>query len=181
MHFKYFVVSYSAMYHSLRPHELQHPRLPCPSLSPGVCSNSCLWSQWCHPKISSSVAHVFSCLQSFPAWRSFPMCWLFPSGDQSIWVCLQHQWIFRFLSPLGLTGLISLQSRGLSRVFPSTTIQKHQFFGSQPCLWSTSHIHTWQLENHSFFNIDLCWQSEALIFKTLSRFVITFLPRTPSS
>ena len=128
---------------------LQHARLPCPSLSPRVCSNSCSLSQWRHPIISSSVFPFSYCHQSFPSSGSFPKSRLFTSGDQSTgaWASTSvlpvniQDW-----SPLGLTGLISLQSKGLSRVFSSTTVQKHKFFGAQPSLWSNSHIHTWLLE-----------------------------------
>ena len=124
----------------------QHTRLPCPSLSPGVCSNSCPLSQWCHPTISSSATCFSSCPQSFPASGSFPVSQLFASGGQSI-----GAWSLASVLPmniqdwfsLGLTGLISLQSKGLSRVFYSTTVQKYQFSGVQPPLWSNSHIHTW--------------------------------------
>ena len=118
----------------------------CPSLSPEVCSNSCPLSQWCHAIISSSVI-PFSCPQSFPALGSFPMSWLFASGGQSIGTLASvlpmniHGWF-----PLGSTGLIFLQSKGLLRMLSSTTIQKHQFFCAQPSLWSSSHIHTWLLE-----------------------------------
>ena len=109
-------------------HRLQHARPPCPSPTPGVYSNSCLLSQWCHPTISSSVIPFSSCLQSFPTSGSFPTSQFFTSGGQSIrvsaWVLpMNIQYWFR----LGLTGLISLLSKGLSRIFSSTTIQKHQF------------------------------------------------------
>ena len=117
---------------TLQPHGLQHARLPCPSLSPRACSNSRPLSWWCYPAISFSVAPFSSCPQSFPASGSFLMSWLFVSSGQNIWS-------FRFsISPsneysgLIFTGLISLQSKGLSRVFSSTTIWKHQFFGPQP-------------------------------------------------
>ena len=131
----------SVMSKTLRPHGLQHTRLPCPSPTPRACSNSCPWSQWCHPTISSSV-FPFSCLQSCPASGSFPMSHFFTSGGQSIGASTSasvlgmniQDW---FLS--GLTGLISLQSKVLSRVFFNTTIQKHQFFGTQVFLWSNSH------------------------------------------
>ena len=134
-----------------RPHGLQHARLPCPSLSPRVCSDSCPLSQWCHPNISSSVIPFSSCLQSFPASGTFPMSQLFAPGSQSIGVSasasasvlpMKIQGWF----PLGLTGWISLLSKGLSRVFSRTTIQRHQFFGAQPSLWSDFHISTWLLE-----------------------------------
>ena len=113
------------------PHELQHPRLPCPSLSPRVCSNSCPLSWWCHPTISSSVAFFSFCFQSFPASGSFPMRQLFPSNGQIIGASISASVLTKNIQgwfPLGLTDLISLQFKGLSRVFSSTTIQKHQFF-----------------------------------------------------
>ena len=126
---------------SLQPHELQHTRLLCPSLSPRVCSNSCPLSQWCHPTISFSVTPFSSCLQSFPS--SFPVSQPFASGGQSTGASasilpMNIQGCF----PLSMTGLISLLSKGLPRVFSSTTIQKHQFFSTQPSLWSNSHICT---------------------------------------
>ena len=132
---------------SLGSHGMQHSRLPHPSLSPGVCSNSCPLSWWCHPNISSSAVPFSSCLQSFPASGSFPMSWLFTSDGQRIEASasvlpMNTQGWF----PLRLTGCISLLSKGLSRVFSNTTAQKHQFFGTQPSLWSNSHIHTWLLE-----------------------------------
>ena len=117
---------------SLRPHELQHTRFPCPSLSPGVCSNSCPLSQWCHPTISSSAVPFSSRLQSFSASGSFQMSQFFPSGGQSIGVLASASVFptnFQDWFPLGCTGWISLQSKELSRVFPNTTVQKHQFFG----------------------------------------------------
>ena len=127
-------------------HGLQHTRPPCPSPTPGVYPNSCLLGQWCHPTISSSVI-PFSCFQSLPASGSFPMSWPFAWGGQSIGASASvlpmsiQGWF-----PLGLTGLISLVSKGPSRVFSSTTAWKHQFFGSQPSLWSNSYIHTRLLE-----------------------------------
>ena len=136
------------MSYSLWPHWLQHARLPCPSPTPRACSNSCPLSQWCHPTISSSVIPFSSCLQSFPESESFRMNWLFTSGGQSIGtsasVLLMHiqDWF-----PLGLTGWISLQSKGLSTVFSNTTVQKHQFFGALTQLWvSSRHLnpHIWR-------------------------------------
>ena len=123
-------------------------RLPSLSPSPGVCSNSCLLSQWCHPTILSSVVPFSSFLQSFQALGSFLMSQLFSSGGQSIEASASasvlpvntEDWF-----PLGLTGMISLQSKRLSRIF-SNTIQKHQFLSAQPSLWSNSHIHTRLLE-----------------------------------
>ena len=135
--------SCSVVSDSLWQHGLQHTRLPCPSLSHGVCSNSCPLSQWCHPTMSCSVIPFSSCLQCFPAERSFPMSQLFTLGGQRIRASASvlpmniQSWF-----SLGLTGLISLLSKGLSRVFSNTTVQKHQFFGAQPSLWSSSHINT---------------------------------------
>ena len=132
----------------LRPHELQHTRTPCPLPTPGVYSNSCPSSWWCHPAISSSVV-PFSCLQSFPASRSFPVSRPFPSGGQSIGLSASASVLPMNMQdwfPLGLTGLSALQSKGLSRVLSSATVQKHQFFSTQPSLCSNSHIYTWLLE-----------------------------------
>ena len=126
--------SHSVMSDSLWPHRLQHARPPCPSPTPGVYSNSCPLSWWCHPAISSSVIHFSSCLQSFPASGSFPRSQLFTSGDQSIGVSASTSVLpmnTQDWAPLGWTGWISLQSKGLSRVFSNTTVQKHQFFGAQ--------------------------------------------------
>ena len=119
--------SRSVMSDSLRPHGLQHTRLPCPSPTPRACSNSCL-SQWCHPTISSSVV-PFSCLQSFPASGSFTMSQFFTSAGQNIGVSASASVLpinIQDWFPLGLTGLIFLQSKGLLRVFSNTTVQKHQ-------------------------------------------------------
>ena len=135
------------MSNSLRPHGRQHTRPPCPSPTPRAYSNSCPLSQWGHPTISSSVVPFSSCLQPFPASGCFPVSRLFTSGGQSIGASASvflmniQNW-----SPLGWTGWISLRSKGLSRVLSNTTVQKHQFFGAQPSLWSDSHIHTWPLE-----------------------------------
>ena len=132
---------------SLWPHELQHPRLTSPSLFPWVCSNSYTLSQWCHPTISSSVVPFSSCPQSFPASGSFPMSQFFILGGQSIGASAPvlpiniQDWF-----PLGLTDLISLLSRGPSRIFSNTAVWKHQFFGPQPSLWPNSHMPTWILE-----------------------------------
>ena len=132
---------------SLWPHGLQHTRFPCPSLSPGVCSNSHPLNQWCYLTISSSVALFSSCPQSFPASGYFPMSRLFPSGGQSIGALpLVLPMPIQDWFPLGLTGWIFLLSKGLSRVFSSTTVWKHQFFGTQPSLLSYSHILTRLLE-----------------------------------
>ena len=133
----------------LRPHGLQHIKLPCPSPSPGACSNSCPLSQWCHPTISSFVVPFSSCLQSSRASESFPMIWLFISGGQSIGASALASVIPRNIQgwfSQGLTSLICWLSKGLSRVFSNTTVQKHQFFSAQPSSQSNSHIHTWLLE-----------------------------------
>ena len=135
--------------YSLWPHGLQHARLPCPSSIPEACSNSCPSSRWCHPAISSSVIPFSSCLQSFPTAGSFPVSQFFASDGQSIGASASasvppmniQDWF-----PLGWTGWISLLSKGLSRIFSNTTVQKHQFFGTQLSLWSNSHIRTWLLE-----------------------------------
>ena len=137
---------------SLQSHESWHARPPCPSPTPGVHSDSRPSSPWCHPAISSSVI-PFSCLQSLPASESFPMSQLFAWGGQSIGVSALPSFLpkkSQGLSPLGWTSWISLQSKGLSRVFSNTTVQKHQFFRTQPSLWSNSHIYTWLWKNHSF-------------------------------
>ena len=136
------------MSHFFSPHELQHARLPCPSLSSWVWSNSCPLSHWCHTTISSSVT-PFSSPQSSSASGSFPMSRLFASSSQSIGVSASASILPMNIQdwfPLGLTGLISLNSKGLSRAFSNTTIQKHQFFSAQHSLWSNSLIHTWLLE-----------------------------------
>ena len=134
---------------TLRSRESQHGRPPCPSPTPGACPNSCPLSQWCHPAISSSVVPFSSCPQSLPTSGSFPMSQLFSWGDQSIDVSASASVLpmnTQDWSPLGWTGWISLQSKGLSRVFSNTTVQKHQFFSAQLSSQSHSHIHTWPLE-----------------------------------
>ena len=126
--------SRSVMSNSLWPQGLQHARLPCLSPTPRACSNSCPLNEWCHPTISSSVIAFSSCLQSFPASGSFPMSQFFASGGQSIGVSTSASVLpvnIQDWSPLGWTGWISLQSKGLSRVFSNTTVQKHQFFTVQ--------------------------------------------------
>ena len=141
--------SHSVMFAFLWLHESQHARPPCPSPTHGVHSNSRPSSQWCHPAISSSVNPFSSCPQSFPASGSFPMSQLFTSGGQSIRVSVSTSVLpmnTQDWSPLGWTGWISLQSKGLSRVFANTTVQKHQFFGTQLSSQSNSHIHTWPQE-----------------------------------
>ena len=142
--------SHSVMSDSLRPHEPQHARPSCPSPTPGVHPNPCPLSWWCHPTVSPSVVPFSSCLQSFPASGSF-LSWHFTSGGQNIEASASVLPMnIQYWFPLGLTGLISLKSKGLSRVFSNTKVQKHQFFSAQPSLWSIS-LHpymTWK--NHSF-------------------------------
>ena len=176
--------SRSVMSDSLRSHGLQHARLPCPPPISGVYPNSCPLSWGCHPTISSSVIPFSSCLQSFPASRSFPKSWLFASGGQNVGASASvlpmniQDWF-----PLGWTGWIPLQSEGLSRVFSNTTLQKHQFFSTQLSSQSNSHIHTWPLEKSlpgriialtRWIFID---KVMSLLFNMLSRLVITNLPR----
>ena len=141
--------SRSVMSDSLQPHESQHARPSCPSPTPGVYPNPCPLSRWCHPVILSSVVPFSSCPQSFPALGSFPMCQLFAWGGQSIGVSASTSVLpmnTQDWSPLGWTSWISLQFKRLSRVFSNTTVQKHQFFSTQPSLPSNSHIHTCLLE-----------------------------------
>ena len=141
--------SHSVVSDSLRPHESQQARPPCPSPTPGVHSDSRSSSQWCHPAISSSVVPFSSCPQSLPASESFPMSQLFVWGGQSIGVSASTSVLpmnTQDWSPLGWTGWISLKPKGLSRVFSNTTVQKPQFFSAQPSSQSKSHIHTWPLE-----------------------------------
>ena len=163
---------------SLQPHGLQHTRLPCPSLSTWVCSNSCLLSQWCHPTISSSVVPFSSCLQSFTASGSFTMSQFFASGGQSIRASASasvlpvniQDWFL-----LGWTGCISLQSKVLSRVFSSTTVQKHQFFSIQPSLWfQLTQPYTTTGKTTALTRLSFVSKVMSLLFNTLSRFVLAF-------
>ena len=131
------------------PMDCSTPVLPVLHHLPELAQNSCPSSQWCHPTISSSVVPFSSCPQSFPASGSFPRTRLFTSGGQSIGASASASIVPMTIQgrfPLGLTSLISLLVKGLSRVFSSPTVQKHQFFGAQPSLWFNSHIHTWLLE-----------------------------------
>ena len=137
--------SCSIVSNSLWPHGLQHARLPCPSPSPEACSNSSALSQGHHLIIQSFVVPFSFCFQSFPASGSFLMIWLFPLGGQSIGASASASGLLMNIQdcfPLGLTDLISLQSKGISRVFFNTTVQRHQFFGAHPSLCSSSHIHS---------------------------------------
>ena len=141
--------SHSVLSDSLRPHESQHARPLCPSPTPGVHPNLSESSQWWHPAISSSIVPFSSCPQCLPASGSFPMSQLFAWGGESIGVSASTSVLSmntQDWSPLGWTGWISLQSKGLSRVFSNTTVQKHQFFGVQLSSQSNSHIHTWPQE-----------------------------------
>ena len=154
--------SCSVMSNSLQSHGLQHTRPPCPSPTPRAYSNSCSSSWWCHPTISSSVVPISSRLQFFSASGSFPVSQFFTWGGQSIGVSASapelpmniQDWF-----PLGLTGWISLQSKGLSRVFSNTPVQKHQFFSAQFSLYFNSHIHT------SFLEAPWLWLDRTLFAK----------------
>ena len=150
------LLSCSVMSNSLWPYDLQHVRLPCPSLSPGLCSNSHPLSWWCYPTISSSIAHFSSCLQSFTSIRVKDYSsesQLFAFGGQSIGASASASASILSMNiqgwfPLRLIGLISLQFKGLSSVFSNTTVRKHQFFGAQPSPTLTSIHDYWR--NHSF-------------------------------
>ena len=138
--------SCSVISNSLWPHESQQTRPPCPSPTPAVHPNSCPSSRWCHPAISSSVVPFSSCPQSLPASETFPMSQLFTWCGQSTGVSASASVLpmnTQDWCPLGWTSWISLYSKGLSRVFSNTTVQKHQFFGAQLFSQSNSHIHTW--------------------------------------
>ena len=144
--------SYSILSDSLRLHESQHARPPCPSPTPRVHSELRPSSQWCHPGISSSVVPLSSCPKSLPASKSSPMSQLFAWGGQSTGASALASFLPKQSlgwSPSEWTGWISLQSKGLSRVFSNITVQTHQFFGAQPSSQSNSHIHTWLKKNHS--------------------------------
>ena len=165
----------------LWPHGLQHTRPPCPSPTPRVYSNSCLLSRWCHLTISSSVVPFSSCLQSFPASASFPVSQFFTSGGQSTGVSASASVLSVNIQdwyPLGWPSWISLQSKGLSRVFSNTIVQNYQFFGTQLSLVQLSHPYmttgkTIALTRRNFVN-----KVMSLLFNMLSRLVIAFLPRS---
>ena len=166
---------------SLPLHGLQHARLPCPSATPGARSNLNVipLSQWCCPTISSSVV-PFSCLQSFPASGSFPRSQFFAGDGQSFGasaLALVLPMNIQDLFLLGWTGLIFLQSKGLSRVFSNTTVQKHQFFSAQLSLQSNSYIHTW-LKSIALTRWTFVSKVTSLLFNMLPRLVITCLPRS---
>ena len=142
-------LSHSVVFDSLRPHGLQNARPPCPSPTPRAYSNSCSSHWWYHPTNSSSVVPFSSCLQSFLATESFQVSQFFASRDQSIGASGSASVLSMNIQdwfPLELNGLTSLQSKRLSRVFSSTTVWMHQFFGAQPFLLYSSHIHKWLLE-----------------------------------
>ena len=166
---------------ALWSHEPQHARPPCPSPTLRVYPNSCPLNPWCHSTISSSVIPFSSCLQSFPASGSFPMSQFFPSGGQSTGVSASKSVLpmnTQNGSPLGRTGWISLQFKGLSRVFSNTTVQKHQFFSAELSSLSKSHIDTWLLEKPYPTRRNFVDKVISLLFNMLSRLIITFLPRT---
>ena len=162
LHFNHLVMS-----DSLWPHEPQHARLPCPSPTPGVYPNSWPLSRWCNPTISSSAIPFSSCLQSFPTSESFQMSPLFTSGGQNIGHSAStslipmntQDWV-----PLQWTAWIPTQSKGLSRVFSNTTVQKHQFFGIQLSLQFNSHIQTWLLEKTQLWLDGSFWPKQCLCF-----------------
>ena len=168
---------------SLRPLEPQHARPPCPSPTPWVYPNSCPLSRWCHPTISSSVVPFSSCPQSFPASGSLQMSQLFVSGGQSTGVSASTSVLpmnTQDWCPLGWTGWTSSQSKGLSRVFSNTTVQKHQFFGAKLSFWSNSHIyiHDYWKKTIALTRQTFVGKVVSLLFNMLSRLVITFLPRS---
>ena len=163
---KLLLSSRSVVSHSLRPHELHHARLPCPP-SLGTCSNSCPLSRWCNPTTSSSVVPFSSCLQSFPASGSFPVSQFFTSGGQSIGASASASILPMNIQgwfPLGLTGLISLQFRGLSRVFSNPTVQTHRFFSAQSYVQLTSIHDYWKNHSFDYDYTDLFWQSNITSF-----------------
>ena len=170
--------NHSVVSNCLLPHGLQHTRLPCPSPTPRVHSNSRPSSWWCHPAISSSVIPFSSCPQSLPASESFPMNQFFTLGGQNTGVSALASFLPKNTqdwSPLEWTGWISLQSKGRSKVFSNTTVQKYQFFSAQLSLQSNSHIHTGKtiaLTRRTFVG-----KVMSLLLNMLSRLVITFLPR----
>jgi len=162
---------------SLRPHGLQHARLPCPSPSHGACSNSWPLSRWCHPTISSSVFPFSSCLQSFPVSGFFPMSWFFSPGGQSTGASASASGLSMNIQgwfPVGLTHLISLLSKWLLRVFSSNTVWKQLSLLYGPTLTS---VHDCQ-KNHSFDYMTFVGKVISLPLNMLSGFVIAFLPRS---
>ena len=167
---------------SLQLHGLQHARLPCPSPTPSACSNSCPMSQWCHPTISSSVVPFSSCLQSFPASGSFPRSQFFTSGGQSIGVSSSVSVLSMNIQdwfPLGLTGLISMPSKGLSRVFSNTIVQKASIlWHSAFFMVHLSHPYMTTGKTIALTRWTFVGKIMSLLFNTLSRLVLAFLPRS---
>ena len=174
--------SHSVMSNSLQPHELQHTRPPCLSLTPRVYTNSCPFSQWCHLTISSSVAPFSSCLQSFQTSRSFQMSQLFTPGGQNIGVSASTSVLpmnTQDWCPLAWTGWISLQSKGLSRVFSDTTIPKASILQlSAFFIVQLSHPHMTTGKTIALTRWTFVDNVMSLLFNMLSRLVITFLPRS---
>ena len=169
-------ISHSVVSDSSRPHESQHVRPPCPSPTPGVHSRSRPLSQWCHPAISSSVVPFSSCPQSLPTSESFPMSQLFTWGGQTTGVSALASFLPKNTqdwSPLGWTGWISLPSKGLSRVFSNSTVQKHQFFTVQ-----LSHPYMITGKTIALTRRTFVGKVMSLLLNKLSRLVITFLPRS---
>ena len=158
------------MSNCLRPHGLQHTRLLCPPLSTRVCSKSCPLNQWCYLIISSSATLFSFCLQYFPASGSFPMSWIFLSSGQSIGDLASASILPMNIQgwyPFWLAFLISLLSKGLSRVFSNTTIQKHQFYGPQPSLWTNSYICTWPQQHIEHLPMLIFWSHIFLHFHAI--------------
>ena len=171
-------ISCSVVSDSLRSHESQHARPSCPSPTPGIHWDSRPSSQGCHPTISSSVIPFFSCPQSLPASESFPMSQLFAWGGQSTGVSALESFLpkkSQGWSPSEWTGWISLQSKGLSRVFSNTTVQKHQFFSVQTSSQSNSHIHTWPHGSRilQISWLKVCWASPRFAFTLFSHGWVT--------
>ena len=177
----FFPVANTELCPTLRPHELQHARTPCPSPTPGVHSDSCPVSRWCHPAISSSVVPFSSCPQSLPASESFPMSQLFAWGGQSTGVSALASVLPKNTQgwfPLEWTGWISLQSKGLSSIFSNTTVQKHQFFGAQLSSVQLSHPYLTTGKTIALTRQIFVGKLMSLLLNMLSRLVITFLPRS---
>ena len=175
--FSHFQFSHSIMSNSLQPHWRQHTRLPWPSPTPRACSNSCPLSRWCYPTISSSV--IPFCLQSSPASGSFQMSQFFTSGGQSIGVSASASVLpmnIQDWSPLVFTGLISLQSKGLSRAFSNTTVQKHQFC-SAFFIVQISHPYMTTGKTIALTRQNFVGKVMPLLFNMLSGFVLAFLSR----
>ena len=175
-------VSHSVVFNCLQPHGLQHVRLPCPSSTPGAGSNSGPLSLWCHPTISSYIIPFSSCLQSCPALGSFPVSEFFASGGQSTGVSASasvlpmntQDWF-----PLGWTDWISLQSKGLSRVFSNSTVEKHHLFGTQPSFTvQLSHPYMTTAKTIALTRRTFVGKIMSLLFNMLSRLVIAFIPRS---